>query len=112
MFVQVEAGAAARKVDSARMGMTPSAVSAPTVMDAAARNKGMKSSGACAAAFTSTDMDVVTVSAAPVETAKDKQRLMYGNMHSNLYMHSFRYCDNRGCRKKDWHCHTCFCYCF
>lgn len=73
---EVSASAESRKADSARLGMAPSAPSSAAGTDAPAV-AGAKSSGACAASFTSTDMDIVTRFVPQVETEADRQRARY-----------------------------------
>ena len=81
---QVEAGAAARKVETDKMGMYRT--SAPGVSASATPTSGgaggsggaiVKSSGAAAASFTSTEMDVVTRFVPSVDTAADKAKARY-----------------------------------
>lgn len=80
----MEASAETRRTDSARMGMLPSSSTVPKASDGTV-NKSMRTSGACAAAFTSTGMDVDTRSVAPVETAKDRQKIMYVTLFVTAY---------------------------
>ncbi len=79
--VQVAATSSTRAEQSARMGLAPSKPSGVSVAgtvvttgpDGRRLVKAAFTNGACAASFTSTEMDVVTVNAAKEESDKDRE---------------------------------------